>query len=263
MTKTALTVAGFDPDGGAGLQADLKVFHTLKVHGLSVVSAVTAQNSRGVAAVEAVSPEMFRRQLKILLDDIVPDALKTGVLYDAVTVLTLTEIVAARGLQNLVIDPVMLPTQGARLMRSEAAAALISGLIPLAAFVTPNAAEAAALTGMEVQTPRDMCEAARRIAGMGAACVVVTGGDMAGNPNEDSAGASLDIFFDGARCHELVSPKIPGRFHGTGCVFSASLTAALALGYSAVRAVEFAKSFTRTAIENSYRPGKGMSFLNV
>jgi hydroxymethylpyrimidine/phosphomethylpyrimidine kinase len=259
MTKTALTVAGFDPDGGAGLQADLKVFHTLRVHGLSVVSAVTAQNSKGVEAVEAVTPGIFRRQLEVLLDDITPDALKTGVLYDAVTVGALAEVVAARGLINLVIDPVMLPTGGARLMRGDAVAALREKLIPLAAFVTPNAAEAAALTGMEVRTPRDMCEAARRIAAMGAACVVVTGGDM----TENTAGAALDVFFDGARCHELVSPKIPGRFHGTGCVFSASLTAALALGYSAVRAVEFAKSFTRTAIENAYRPGGGMSFLNV
>jgi hydroxymethylpyrimidine/phosphomethylpyrimidine kinase len=263
MTKTALTVAGFDPDGGAGLQVDLKVFHTLKVHGLSVAAALTAQNSRGVAAVEAVSPEMFRRQLDVLLDDIIPDALKTGVLFDAATVSALSDVIAACGLKNLVIDPVMLPTEGARLMRSEAVSALISGLIPLAAFVTPNAAEAAALTGIEVLSTRDMCEAARRIAGMGAAHVIVTGGDMAGNSDGNSAGAALDIYFDGARCHELVSPKLPGRFHGTGCVFSASLTAALALGYSAVRAVEFAKSFTRTSIENAYRIGGGMSFLNV
>ncbi len=251
----ALTIAGSDPSGGAGIQADLKVFHRFGVYGLSALSAATAQNTLRVSAIERIEGPFLLEQLTTLLTDIRPDALKTGMLLSADAVRCVAEAVTSYSLQNLVVDPVILSSTGATLLEKKAAEAMKEELFPLAKAITPNIAEASTLTGIEVSDEGTMEQAAIALKRFGPEFVIVTGGHLADE--------TVEIIYDGKTIHRLRGRKIPGEFHGTGCAFSAAITALLAKGSSVMDAVKKAKSFVSGAIENSLVLGKGMKLLNI
>lgn len=251
----ALTIAGSDPTGGAGLQADLRTFAAFGIHGVSVVSALTAQSTIGVRAVEPVSPGFVARQLETLLSDISPNALKTGMLHDAAVVGRVAEAVKRFGLKNLVVDPVYLSSSGAALLDDDGFFALRDELIPLARVVTPNLAEAGRLTGVRIMIEEDLKAAAELLLAMGPEAVVITGGHW-----DDEA---ADYYMDANGPLMFKASKIPGEFHGTGCVFSAALAAGLALGEEPVDAVNMAHCYVRDAISRAARPGGGAAILNA
>lgn len=253
--KSALTIGGSDPSGGAGLQADLKVFKVFGVHGLSVPAALTAQSTTGVAIATPVERDFFRKQLDTLLEDIRPDALKTGMLYSVWAVEAVSHCMKAFGLTDLVIDPVTVSSSGASLVDYGTLDGMREALFPLARVITPNIYEASVLTGINIEGPEDMKKAAASLKSMGAEIIVVTGGHL-----EDR---TLDLYYDGDVFHELDSAKISGEYHGTGCAFSAAITACLALGYSPLDSVKRAKRFTTEAIRNAYRLGRGMALLDL
>ncbi len=247
---TALTIAGSDSGGGAGIQADLKTFAALGVHGLSVLTAVTAQNSVGVQGIHMVPAEMVVRQLDSVLGDIGADALKTGMLGSGQVIAALAERLPHYRTGPLVVDPVMVAASGDRLIEDEAVATLVGELLPLAAVVTPNLAEAEVLAGFPVSDLRSMERAAEAIARLGPRAVVVKGGHLEGD--------AVDVFYDGERCHRLASPRLAtANVHGTGCTFSAALSAALAKGVELAEAVKLAKRFVTTALAAGYRLGAG------
>jgi hydroxymethylpyrimidine/phosphomethylpyrimidine kinase len=249
--KTALTVAGSDPSGGAGIQADLKTFSRLRVYGMAVVAAMTAQNSLGVSSVAEVAPDFVRQQLDAVFTDIRPDAVKTGMLLTAGVIHVVAEKVAQYGIRNLVVDPVMLSTSGATLMNPDAIPIFRRKLLPLALLITPNADEAGALTGKTINTVAEMKQAAIEIHRMGAAHALIKGGHV----RVDDA---TDVLFDGKEFSEFKSSRIATRnTHGTGCVLSASITAYLALGESVKEAVALGKEFVTAAIRNALQIGHG------
>lgn len=252
--KTALTIAGSDPTGGAGLQADLKVFRFFGVHGLSVVSALTAQNTEGVDSIFPLEQDAFERQLTVLLSDIRPDALKTGMLHSSRSVESIAEKIVAYSLKDLIIDPVTISSSGMSLMDDGTLDVLKERLFPLARIITPNIYEASVLTGIMVETIDQMEEAARLLKKMGPDVVVITGGHL------DSI--ALDLYYDG-EFYRVESEKLKGEYHGTGCAFSAALTALMALGHSPLEAVRGAKEFIDNSIKKAYHPGRGMGLLNI
>jgi hydroxymethylpyrimidine/phosphomethylpyrimidine kinase len=250
--KTALTIAGSDPTGGAGLQADLKVFRSFSVHGLSVVSAVTAQNTERVDAVFPIEKDTFEKQLRILLSDIRPDALKIGMLFSRWSVDILADIFADSTFRNIVIDPVTISSSGMSLVDEGTLDLIRSKLFSLSRIITPNIYEAAVLTGVMVEEKKGMEEAAKALKSMGPEVVVITGGHL-----EEKA---IDLYFDGA-FHYIEGQKIKGEYHGTGCAFSAAVAALLALGHSPLESVQKAKEFVFHAIKKAYHPGRGMGML--
>jgi hydroxymethylpyrimidine kinase/phosphomethylpyrimidine kinase len=257
MIHSSLTIAGSDPSGGAGIQADLKTFTSLNVYGMSVVAALTAQNTRGVYDVMPVTADFVGAQLDAIMTDVVPDAVKTGML----AVGSLVEVVAQRlrkyGVTKLVVDPVLVSSSGTHLLDHPGEAALKRTLLPLALLVTPNLTEAGALTGMDVVDTASMEEAARRLHRMGARHVLVKGGHL----NDDAA---IDVFFDGSKIERLSSPRIfTNDTHGTGCVLSAAITAYLSRGLSVYDAAINAKEFVTEAIRTSLRLGKGSGPVNA
>ncbi|MBI5143074.1 MAG: bifunctional hydroxymethylpyrimidine kinase/phosphomethylpyrimidine kinase [Nitrospirae bacterium] len=251
----ALAIAGSDPTGGAGLQADLRTFAAFGIHGLSVVSALTAQSTVGVRAVEPVLPDFVTKQLETLLSDITPDALKTGMLHDAGVVRRVADCVKRFGLKNLVVDPLYLSSSGAALLDDDGFFALRDELIPLARVVTPNLAEAERLTGMKIMIGEDLKSAAECLLAMGPEAVVITGGHW----DEEAA----DYYMDSNGPLIFKASKIPGEFHGTGCVFSAALAAGLALGEEPVDAVNLAHCYVMDAIARAARPGAGAAILGA
>jgi hydroxymethylpyrimidine/phosphomethylpyrimidine kinase len=252
--KTALTIAGSDPTGGAGLQADLKVFKAFEIHGLSVVSAITAQDTEGVDSVFPVEKTTCEKQLRILLSDIKPDALKLGMLYGSYVVEVISRIVMEYSLNNLVIDPVTVSSSGMSLVENGALDLMREKLFPLSRIITPNIYEASVLTGIMIENRKGMEEAARVLKETGPDVVVITGGHL-----EEIA---LDLYFDGD-FHSIEGEKIRGEYHGTGCAFSAAVTALLALGHSPLEAVRKSKEFINNAIKRAYHPGSGMGLLNL
>jgi hydroxymethylpyrimidine/phosphomethylpyrimidine kinase len=249
--KTALTIAGSDPSGGAGIQADLKTFSRLRVYGMAVVAAMTAQNSLGVSAVAEVAPDFVGQQLDALLADIRPDATKTGMLLSAGVIEVVAEKLQQYGTRNLVIDPVMMSTSGATLMNPDAITVFRRTLLPLASLITPNTDEAGALTGKTISTVHDMEEAAMEIHDAGAAHVLIKGGHV-------KADVAMDVLFDGKEFSKFQSSRIATRnTHGTGCVLSASIAAYLALGESVKKAVGLGKEFVTAAIRNALQIGHG------
>jgi len=250
MHKTALSIAGSDPSGGAGFQADLKTFAAFGVYGMAVPAALTAQNTVGVVAVREVPPSFMAEQLDTLLTDVRVDAVKTGMLLSARTIRLVSEAAKKYRLKNLVVDPVMVSTSGKRLLRKNAVKVLISELLPLAELVMPNMDEAAVLAGMEVATREDMKEAARRIHMLGPKFVLVKGGHHRGDP--------VDVFYNGTEAFEFPGKRIKGKeLHGTGCVLSAAVTAGLAKGMVMMEAVAGAKEFLTRAIEKAEPVGQG------
>ena len=253
--KTALTIAGSDPTGGAGLQADLKIFNSLGVHGLSVATSLTAQNTIGVDSVLPVEAGFIEAQIITLLNDIRPDALKTGMIYSKEAVSVLVKTVRGFSLDNLVIDPVTVSSSGRPLMEEGALDVLQRELFPLARLITPNLYEASALSGINVEDEESMEAAAVILRKTGPEVVIITGGHL-----EDQ---TLDLIYENGKFHRLRGKKIKGEFHGTGCAFSAAIAAYLAKGLSPLHAAEKAKGFVHEAILKARSLGKGMKILYV
>ena len=248
-TAVALTVAGSDSGGGAGIQADLKTFAALGVYGVSAITAVTAQNTRGVSAVETLSPGIVAAQIAAVVDDFQVAALKTGMLANAAIIGAVARVLRVSRVGLLVVDPVMVAKSGDALLDADAVGAMKSELLPLAALVTPNLPEAEVLIGMTVRTLDDQREAARRIVGLGARAVVVKGGHA-------KSADIVDVLFDGESFTEFPAERVPGTStHGTGCTFSAAITAQLALGRGIQEAIPLAQAYVAKAIRNA--PGLG------
>ncbi len=253
--KSALTIAGSDPTGGAGLQADLKVFTALGIHGLSVPAALTAQNTSGVGHIISVDRDFFHSQMEMLLTDINPDALKTGMLYSAWAVEEVALAVRKFSLGNVVVDPVTVSSSGTSLVEDGTLDVLRDKLFPLSRLITPNIYEAGVLTGMNIEHEEDMREAAVKLKDFGPEAVVITGGHL-----EKS---TLDLYYDGVDFHVMAGPKIRGEYHGTGCAFSAAIAAYLATGHGPLESARKAKEYVTEAIRNSYHLGKGMGLLKI
>ncbi len=249
----ALTIAGSDSGGGAGIQADLKTFSALGVFGTTALTAVTVQNTLGVSGYEELSPATVADQIRAVVTDIGVDAAKTGMLASRPIVEAVADAVAETGVPNLVVDPVFVSKHGHALLAPDAVEALRSRILPLAALVTPNLPEASGLVGEPVRTPADMERAARTILGLGAGAVLVKGGHLEGSGGAD------DLFFDGERLEWLRGERIPTRHtHGTGCVLSSAIAAHLALGLELLEAVRAGKAFVTEAIRHALALGGGI-----
>ncbi len=254
MPAVALTIAGSDPSGGAGIQADLKTFHRFGVYGEAVITLITVQNTVRVDRVECLPPELVLEQIRAVTEDIPPAAAKTGALGNRAIVEAVAEAAAGFTLP-LVVDPVMISKHGLPLVSAEARAAITAKLIPRAFLVTPNLSEAAALTGFEICDVDAMRRAARRIVEMGARAVLVKGGHL--------AGAATDVLCDGRAWREFTAPRIDTRHtHGTGCTYSAAITACLAAGAALEEAVTRAKAFITEAIRTHPGLGRGSGPVN-
>lgn len=252
----ALTIAGSDSGGGAGIQADLKTFAAFGVYGASAVTAVTAQNTLGVQAIHEVPADVVAAQIDAVLSDIGADAVKTGMLSSTAIIEAVADRLRAYGITRLVVDPVMVAKSGDRLLREDAVAALRELLLPLAAVVTPNAPEASVFAGLDVVDERAAREAARRIQALGPRLVIVKGGHLGGERSED-------IAFDGTTFEVLSAPRIDTlHTHGTGCTFSAAIAAGLARGQSPLDAARAAKAFLHGAIEHAEPLGAGHGPVN-
>jgi hydroxymethylpyrimidine/phosphomethylpyrimidine kinase len=245
----ALTIAGSDPSGGAGIQADLKTFHQFGVYGEAVITLITVQNTRGVTRVETLPPDLIHEQIAAVVEDIPPAAAKTGALGSAEAVRAVAQ--AAAGFRfPLVVDPVMISKHDTPLLAEEAIAVLRNELLPHAALVTPNVPEAVALTG-----EHDLCRAAALLHEMGARAVLIKGGHREGD--------AVDLLFDGSSWREFPAPRIDTpHTHGTGCTYSAAITAGLARGLALAAAVECAKRFIHRAIASAPGIGSGSGPVN-
>lgn len=255
MTPIAMTIAGSDPSGGAGLQADLKTFHQHRVYGTSVVTLLTVQNTKTVSDIFVLTPDFVRAQLDTVISDLPPGAAKSGALGNA----GIVEAIAERIKQAefpLVVDPVMISKHGAKLIDDSAVAALINRLLPCARLVTPNLLEAAVLSGRRVENPADMEEAARAIGDLGARNVLVKGGHL--------EGPAVDVLWTRDGIYRFASERLATpHTHGTGCVYSAAITARLARGEELPVAVERAKQFVTAAIRTSPGIGHGLGPTNL
>lgn len=251
----ALTIAGSDSGGGAGIQADLKTFAAGKVYGASVLTAVTAQNTRRVVASRYLSPALVGEQLDAVLSDLRPAAVKTGMLGTAGIIRVVARRLAAAEIKNLVIDPVMVATSGDYLLEADALPVLVKKLFPLALIVTPNLAEASRLAGFPVRSRREMVRAARVIGEMGPRNVLIKGGHRRRDAN--------DLLYDGKKVYIFTSPRMTKeKIHGAGCTFSSAITAALARGASPRAACAAGKRFIVAGLKNPLRPGRGAYTVN-
>jgi hydroxymethylpyrimidine/phosphomethylpyrimidine kinase len=248
----ALTIAGSDSGGGAGIQADLKTFAAYGVYGASAVTAVTAQNTTGVIDSMAVPAELVGKQIDAVLNDIGADAVKTGMLATAGIVATVAAKMREHAVDNLVVDPVMVASDGHRLLDEDAVTVLIRDLLPLALVVTPNRPEAEVLTNRRIASWDDARGAAAQIVEMGARSVVLTGGHF------DDKDSVTDLYYDGKGYREFTSVRVPSTStHGTGCTFASAIAAGLAKGLKATDAVALAKSYVTLAIQHAYPIGHG------
>ena len=252
----ALTIAGSDSGGGAGIQADLKTFFRFGLFGTSVITAVTAQNTRGVTGWEAIDPELIRAQIDAVASDLRPSAIKTGMLADEAVVDTVAKAIRDHALGPYVLDPVMVATSGDPLLERDAVDAIRTKLVPMADLVTPNLDEASILVGEEVSTVKAMMHAAERlVTTSGARAALVKGGHL-------RADKTVDVLFDG-EFHLFENHRIDTRHtHGTGCTLSAAITARLALGESLVEAVRISLDFVHRALATAPGLGEGNGPLN-
>jgi hydroxymethylpyrimidine/phosphomethylpyrimidine kinase len=249
--KTALTIAGSDSGGGAGIQADLKTFAAHGVYGTSAITAITAQNTVGVTGVMALPSDLVVAQIEAVAGDIGVDAVKTGMLLTAAIVEAVAAAIDTLELPRVVVDPVMIAKSGDRLLEPDAVAAVRSELLRRAYVVTPNAPEAEELAGVPVRTRGDAHEAARRILALGPHAVVIKGGHLPG-------AEVVDLLFDGREFVELAGPRVESRnTHGTGCTFASAIAANLALGRPLSNAVEAAKQYVAGAIRHGLDVGQG------
>jgi hydroxymethylpyrimidine/phosphomethylpyrimidine kinase len=251
-TNKALTIAGSDSGGGAGIQADLKTFQELDVFGMSALTAVTAQNTLGVQAVFPLTAEAVTEQIQSVAVDLGADAVKTGMLFSAELIKVVAEQIKKYNWKKVVVDPVMFAKGGASLLQQEAVTALRQHLLPLALVVTPNIPEAEVLTQSSIQTGEDKKEAARKLAALGSKYVLIKGG------HDESAEESVDLLYDGNEFVEYRGNRIVTKHtHGTGCTFSAAITAELAKGSAIFEAVSTAKAFIQAAVEDQLHIGQG------
>lgn len=249
---TALTIAGSDSGGGAGIQADLRTFSFHRVHGTSALTCVTAQNTQGVTRVDVLPPVAVAAQVEAVVRDMAPAATKTGMLVNRDIILQVAALVRELRLSPLVVDPVMISRAGSKLLDDAAMGALREALLPLATLATPNRHEAQALAGMPVDTLEHMQEAARRIHRLGARAVLVKGGAMPG------ALRGTDVLFDGEHMEVLAGPAVDTpNTHGTGCTLSAAVAARLTLGEPLPEAVRRAKAYVTEALRHPLAVGQG------
>jgi hydroxymethylpyrimidine/phosphomethylpyrimidine kinase len=256
MLPIVLSIAGSDSGGGAGIQADLKTFGAFGAFGTTVVTAITAQNTRGVSAVHAVPLDVVRAQLDAVATDLPPRALKTGMLATAELVQTVAAGIHDHRLRNVVVDPVMVATSGARLLDHDAEGTILEALLPRAALVTPNLDEASILVAGAVDTPERMRAAARELVGRGVRAALIKGGHL-------QTEELVDVLFDGSDWHEWRRPRIETTStHGTGCTLSAAIAAGLAHGRSLATAVADALAYVDRAIRAAPGYGAGHGPLN-
>jgi hydroxymethylpyrimidine/phosphomethylpyrimidine kinase len=254
MAPIALTIAGSDASGGAGIQADLKTFHQLGVYGEAAITLITVQNSTRLSRVEVLPADLVAQQIAAVLEDCPPAAAKTGALGSAAIVEAIARLAPSFGFP-LVVDPVMISKHGRSLLPPDAVEALTARLLPAAVLITPNLAEAEALTGLSIRTPADMRLAARRLHERGARAVLVKGAHLKGD--------ALDVLFDGSELCEFTAPRIATRHtHGTGCTYSAAIAAGLARGLPLPEAVADAKRFISEAIRTNPGLGHGAGPVN-
>lgn len=248
--KTALSIAGSDCSGGAGIQADIKTMSAIGVFGMSVIVSVVAENTSRVVSVEDVSPKTIADQIDAVFEDIEVDAVKVGMLSSPACMRTVAEKLLQYKPKHIVIDPVMYAKNGCPLMQENAIDTLIGTVLPLATLLTPNIPEAEKIAGMKIDTVEDMKAAARKITDLGAKAALVKGGHYIGD--------ARDVLFDGKKYWEFVQKRIDTKnTHGTGCTLSSAIASYLALGESLADAVDKAKAYVTGAIENSLELGKG------
>ncbi len=256
MVPRALTIAGSDSGGGAGIQADLKTFTVLGVYGMSAITSITVQNTLGVYGIVDLPPQVVYDQIRVVVEDIGVDAGKTGMLSNEDIISAVARAVKDTRLEKLVVDPVMRAKSGDPLLRQSARDTLIRDLLPLALVVTPNIPEAEDLCGFEIRSIEDMEKACRKILSYGPSTVVLKGGHMEGDE-------SVDVFYDGLGFEYLKGKFIRTKnTHGTGCTFSSAITAYLAKGQDLKEAVKKAKEYIQNAIESSLPLGRGHGPLN-
>ena len=265
--RTTLTIAGSDPGGGAGIQADLKTFAAFGVYGASAITAITVQNTLGVEAVAPLTADLVTAQIEAVAGDLSIDATKIGMLATAAIVEAVVAAIAELELALVVVDPVLVSTDGVRLLDADGVQAMINELVPLAHVVTPNLPEAEALSGRRIATPEDARDAARRIHEMGAAAVIITGGHRiekgSGQRAEGAEQEVIDLLFDGHAFHEFRAPRIDSRrTHGTGCTFASAVAAGLALGHDLPDAAQRAQRYVGGAIAHAPAIGHGRGPLD-
>ena len=272
MIKKALTIAGSDSGGGAGIQADLKTFSALGVYGMSVITAVTAQNTRGVLAVEDISAEVVTKQLDAVFSDIQVDAVKIGMVSNAETIKAIAGGLEKWKAKGVVLDPVMVSETGSLLLEKEAVSILVEYLFPLAAIITPNLYEASVLLKREINTVEEMEEAAAELYYLGSSPVLLTGGHLGDNrdvSNQDGdkggsvAARAIDVYFDGKSLKRYEAERIETRnTHGTGCTYSSAIAAYLARGFGLEEAIGKAKNYITGAIRQGLDIGHGPGPVN-
>jgi hydroxymethylpyrimidine/phosphomethylpyrimidine kinase len=248
---SALTIAGSDSGGGAGIQADLKTFAAHRVHGLSAIAALTAQHTRGVSAVHVPPLDFLRAQFDACFDDFEIGAVKLGMLANAQVIDAVAEALQVRQPPCIVLDPVMVATSGAKLLEDAALDALRTRLIPLASVITPNLPEAELLLGHAIADLAAMREAASELLALGAACVFLKGGHLPGD------GDVVDLFAEAAGIREIAHPRLRIEAHGTGCTLASAIAANLCLGLPLAAACAAASDYVHAALRTGYRPGRG------
>ena len=253
----ALTIAGSDSGGGAGIQADIKTFTAFRVFGMSALTSITAQNTESVLGIYDLPPEFVKLQIDAVLGDIGVDAAKTGMLSNESIISAVAEKIKEYRIERLVVDPVMKAKSGDALLKRESERAMIEKLLPLAFIVTPNLPEAEVISEIEVSSIADMREAAKRIKSLGPKYVLVKGGHL------ESASESIDVLYDGEDFYNFSSQRIETKnTHGTGCTYSAAICAGLANELGAIEAIKQAKDYITGAIKGSFKLGKGHGPLN-
>ncbi len=253
--KTALTIAGSDSSGGAGIQADLKTMTAHGVYGMSAITALTAQNTTGVQGIQEATPEFLAQQLDCVFTDIRPDAVKIGMVSSAALIKVIAQKLRQYQAEKIVVDPVMVATSGAKLISEDAVAALKAQLLPLAAVLTPNIPEAEVLAGMPIRSPEDMAAAARKISEAYGCAVLCKGGHQLNDANDLLWRNGEGKWFEGRR---IANPNT----HGTGCTLSSAIAANLAKGYSLDEAVQRAKAYISGALGAMLDLGKGSGPMN-
>lgn len=254
MMPIALTIAGSDPSGGAGIQADLKTFHQFGIYGQAAITLLTVQNTRGVTAIETLAPDFVTAQIRAVVEDIPPHAVKTGALGTRAIVEAVAFEIASIPCP-VVVDPVMISKHGAPLISDDARQALIAMLLPRAALIMPNLHEAEVITGLPVTNLHQMQDAARALVALGAKAVLIKGGHL--------EGVAIDVLHDGQHLHTYPAPRIETvHTHGTGCTYSAAITALLARGLSLADALPRAKHYITEAIRTNPGLGHGQGPVN-
>jgi hydroxymethylpyrimidine/phosphomethylpyrimidine kinase len=261
--RSALTIAGSDPGGGAGIQADLKTFAAFGVYGVSAIAVITVQNTQGVDRFTALEADLVEAQIEAVAGDITLHATKIGMLANAAIVEAVTAAIGELDLPLVVVDPVLMSSSGRPLLDADGQRALVAELLPQARVATPNVAEAAVLSGRAIASLDDARDAARRIRDLGPRAVVITGGHGLGTRGADAATHVVDLLLDGDEFTECRVPRVDaGATHGTGCTFASAVAASLALGHALPEAVSRAQRYVAGALAHRPAVGRGRAVLD-